>query len=145
MSYPTLIKGQKVAAQLSDGGSPPVFTTICGVTTKALNRTRKVNETENWDCADPDALPLTEREASTSDWTVPISGQAVLAELDRIEAAFETPSEWRIVLFGSGTTIVRSYTGTAIMTDLNIGATNGEKATISFTLSGTGALVVDTP
>jgi hypothetical protein len=145
MSYPTLIKGQKVVLQLGDGADPEVFTTVCGITTKGLARTRKVNETENWDCTDPNALPLTEREASTSDWTVTGSGQAVAAELDRIEAAYNTPANWRVVFFGTGTTIVRSYTGLAIMTDLNLGAVNGEKASISLTLSGTGELVIDTP
>lgn len=145
MSYPTTVKGQKVALQLGDGATPEVFTTVCGITTKGLQRTRKVNESENWDCTDPDALPLTEREASSADWSISGAGQAVVAEMDRIEAAFETPANWRIVFFGTDTTIVRSYTGNAIMTDLNLGAVNGEKASISLTLSGNGELVIDTP
>lgn len=143
MSYPTLIKGQKFALQLGDGGDPEMFTTVCGITTRGLQRTRAVNETQNWDCENPDALPLTEREASTSDWSISGSGQAVEAELDRLDAAFNTPASWRIILMGSGSTVIRSWTGTAIMTDYNTGAVNGEKATISLTLSGTGELVID--
>lgn len=143
MSYPTTVKGQKVVLQLSDGAEPPVFTTVCGITTKGIQRTRKVNESENWDCADPDALPLTEREASTADWSLSGNGQAVLAELPRIDGAFETPSDWRMVWYGTGTTIVRTETGNAIMTDLTIGAVNGEKATISLTLQGNGELVIE--
>jgi len=143
MSYPTTIKGQKVALQLGDGADPEVFTVVCGITTKGLQRTRAVNEAVVWDCTDPDALPLTEREMAAGDWTISGSGQAVVAELDRLEAAFETGANWSIVFFGTGSTVVRSYTGNAIMTDLNLGATNGEKATVSLTLSGNGELVKD--
>jgi predicted secreted protein len=144
MSYPTTVRGQKVALQLGDGASPEVFTTVCGITTKGLQRTRAVNDAVVWDCTDPDALPITEREAAAGDWSISGSGQAVVAELGRLEEAYETPANWRIVFFGTGTTVVRSYTGNAIMTDLNLGAVNGEKATISLTLSGNGALVTDT-
>jgi hypothetical protein len=144
MSYPTTIKGQKWGLRLGDGASPEVFTTVCGITTKGLQRTRAVNESQNWDCDDPDALPLTEREMAAGDWTISGSGQAVAAELDRLEDAFDTAANWQLVLMGTGATIVRSYTGNAIMTDLTLGAVNGEKATISLTLSGNGALAKDT-
>ncbi|NML11303.1 hypothetical protein HHL08_14300 [Sphingobium sp. AR-3-1] len=140
MSYPTTIKGQKVALQLGDGASTEVFTTVCGITTKGLQRTRAVNDSEVWDCTDPDALPLTEREMGAGDWTITGEGQAVAAELDRIEEAFEAAANWQIVFFGTGTTITRTYRGNAIMTDLNLGAVNGQKASISLTLSGNGEL-----
>lgn len=141
MSYPTTLKGQKVALQLGNGAEPEVFTTVCGITTKGLQRTRAVSDSENWDCADPDALPLTEREMGAGDWTMSGEGQAVVAELDRIEEAYEAGANWQMVFFGTGATIVRTYRGNAIMTDLNLGAVNGQKANLSLTLSGNGALV----
>ena len=144
MSYPTLIKGQKIALRLGDGESPEVFTVVCGITTRGFQRTRAVNETQVWDCENPDALPLTDREEGASDWTISGSGQAVVAELDRLEAAFETPANWEIVFFGTGATVIRSYRGRAIMTDFTINGVNDEKASISLTLSGTGELVKDT-
>jgi predicted secreted protein len=140
MSYPTTVKGTKVALQLGDGAEPEVFTTVCGINTKGLQRTRAVNDTILYDCTDPDAIPVTEREEGATDWSVTGAGQAVVAELDRIEDAYDTPKNWRIVFFGTGTTVVRSYTGNAIMTDLTLGANNGEKASISLTLSGNGPL-----
>lgn len=143
MSYPTTIKGQKIVLQLGDGASPEVFTTVCGLNTRGLQRSRQANDAQIWDCTDPDALPIIERESGASDWTINGEGYAVATELDRIEEAFETPANWRLVFFGSGTTAVRTYRGNAIMTDLNIGATNGEKASISLTLSGNGELVID--
>jgi len=144
MSYPTTIKGQKIGLRLGDGADPEVFTVVCGITSKGLQRTRAVNDAVVWDCADPDALPITEREMAAGDWTISGSGQAVAAELDRLEAAYETGANWQIVFFGTGSTVTRSYTGSAIMTDLNLGAVNGEKASISITLSGNGELVKDT-
>jgi hypothetical protein len=140
MSYPTTIKGTKVALQLSDGGTPPEFTTVCGINTKGLQRTRAVNDTVLYDCTDPDAIPITEREEGATDWTISGSGFAVLSELDRLEAAYATPADWRIVYFGVGTAVVRSYTGNAIMTDFTLGANNGEKGSLSLTLSGNGVL-----
>lgn len=140
MSYPTTHKGQKIALQLGDGADPETFTTVCGLTTKGLQRTNRTSDTEVWDCTDPDAQPQIERDILAGDWTMNGSGQAVLAELDRIEAAYEAAANWRMVFFGTGTTIVRSYTGEAVMTDLTIGAVNGQRASVSLTLSGSGTL-----
>lgn len=145
MAYPTTHKGQKVALQLGNGASPEVFSTVCGITTKGLQRTKQTTDTVVWDCADPDADPMIERDVLSGDWTMTGSGQAVLAHLDDIEGAYETPANWRIVFFGTGTTVVRSYTGAAIMTDLTLGAVNGERASISLTLAGSGVLTLDTP
>lgn len=141
MSHPDTIKGQKVALQLSDGATPtPAWTTVCGITTKGLQRTRATNDSVTWDCDDPDAPPITERDMASGDWTMSGSGVVSVEHLEDVEDAYDTVNDWRIVFFGTGTTITRSYTGPAIMTDLNIGAVNGEKASLSLTLSGAGTL-----
>jgi predicted secreted protein len=146
MAYPTTHKGQKVALQLGDGATPTEnFTTVCGITTKGLQRTKQTTDTVVWDCTDPDADPIIERDVMAGDWTMTGSGQAVLAHLEDIEDAYDTPANWRIVFFGTGTTVVRSYTGQAIMTDLTLGAVNGERASISLTLAGSGTLTRDIP
>lgn len=142
MTYPTTVKGTKVALQLGDGATPEIFTTVCGINTKGLQRTRAVNDAILYDCTDPDAIPITEREEGATDWSISGSGYAQVSELPRLEAAYATPANWKLVFFGVGTTIVREYTGNAIMTDFNLGATNGEKASISITLSGNGVLAI---
>jgi len=141
MSYPTTVKGQKIAVQLGNGATPEVFTTVCGVTDKGFQRTRQTSDVVVWDCTNPDAPPITESDILSGSWTISIGGQVVLAELDRLEEAYDTPDTWRIVLFSTGTTVVRSYTGTAIMTDFNITANNGSRATVAITLKGDGELV----
>lgn len=143
MAHPTTIKGQKVVLQLGDGDSPEEFTVVCGITTKGLQRTNQTGDTITWDCTDLDAPPEIERDILSSDWTMNGSGQAVLTELERLENVFDTVWNWRMVFFGTGSTIVRSYTGAAIMTDLTIGAVNGERVSVSLTLSGSGALEND--
>jgi len=142
MTYPTTIKGQKWALMLGDDADPEVFTVVCGITTKGLQRTNQTGDTTVWDCEDPDAPPIIERDILAGDWTISGSGQAVLAELDRLEDALAVPSNWRLVLYGTGTTVVRTYTGNAIMTDLTINAVNGQRAEVSLTLTGNGALTV---
>lgn len=144
MTYPTTIKGQKWALMLGDDADPQVFTVVCGITTKGLQRTNQTGDTTVWDCTNPDAPPIIERDILAGDWTISGSGQAVLAELDRLEEALATPSDWRLVLYGTGTTVVRTYTGNAIMTDLTINAVNGQRAEVSLTLTGNGVLTVGT-
>lgn len=146
MAYPTTHKGQKVVLQLGNGATPiESFTTVCGITTKGLQRTKQTTDTVVWDCTDPDANPLIERDVLAGDWTMTGSGQAILANLEDIEDAYDAVKNWRIVFFGTGSAIVRSYTGAAIMTDLTIGAVNGERVSISLTLAGSGVLTRDIP
>ncbi|AIT81596.1 phage tail tube protein [Novosphingobium pentaromativorans] len=141
MTYPTTIKGQRVLLQLGDGATPTeAFTTVCGITTKGLQRTRQTQDTVLWDCTDPEASPITEREILAGDWTMNGSGQAVLSVLDDLEAAYDAASNWKLNFVDSSGTTVRSYTGNAIMTDLTLGAVNGDKCSISITLSGNGVL-----
>lgn len=147
MAYPTTHKGQKVALQRGDGADPEAFATICGITTKGLQRTRQTTDTTVWDCTDPDLPPIIERDILNGDWTLTGSGQAVLTALDNLEADYEDGEAhtYRLVFFGTGTTVVRSYTGAVIITDLTIGAVNGERASISLTLAGSGELTRDVP
>lgn len=141
MSKPVTIRGQKWALLLGNGADPEVFTPVCGITTKGLQRTNQTSDTVVWDCEDPDAQPSIERDILAGDWNMSGAGQAVLAELDRLEAALKSIETWRLVLYGTGTTIVRTYTGPAVMTDLTIGAANGGRATISLSLAGAGELI----
>lgn len=147
MAYPTTIKGQKVALQRGNGADPEVFDTICGITTKGLQRTRQTTDTTVWDCTDPDANPIIERDILNGDWTMTGSGQAVVDALDDLEADYDSglATSYRIVFFGTGSTVTRSYTGAAVITDLTLGAVNGEHASVSLTLAGSGVLTKDTP
>jgi len=140
MSKPVTVKGQKVALLLGDGNAPEVFTVVCGITTKGLSRTNQTNDITIWDCTDPDAAPVIERDILAGDWSMSGSGQAVVAELDRLEDALSVSSNWRIVFYGTGTTVARSYTGNAIMTELTLNAVNGGRAEVSLSLVGNGEL-----
>lgn len=141
MAYPVTVKGQKVALLLGDGADPEVFTVVCGITTKGLTRTNQTGDTTVWDCTNPDAAPVIERDILAGDWSMSGSGQAVVAELNRLEDALAEPSNWRIVFYGTGSTVTRSYTGNAIMTELTINAVNGSRAEVSLSLVGNGELV----
>lgn len=145
MTYPTKIKGTKVGLGLGDGGSPELFPIVCGITTKGLQRTRATNDQTDWDCGDPDAPPITVRDVGAGDWTMSGSGVVNVDNLDDVEAAYDTNKNWQLFFMGAGTTVIRSYTGNAIMTDLTINGVNGQFADISLTLAGNGELAVDIP
>jgi hypothetical protein len=140
MSYPTKTKGTKVRLKLGNGATPEVFTVVCGITTKGLQRTRATNDETDWDCDDPDAAPVTVRDVGAGDWTMSGSGVANTANLTDIEAAYETPANWQLEFLDADNAVIRTYTGNAIMTDLTLGAANGSFMTISLTLSGNGDL-----
>lgn len=144
MSFPTKLKGTKLVLMLGDGEVSEAFTAVCGITTKGFQRTRATNDQTDWDCADPDAPPVTVRDIGAGDWTMTGSGVVNLTNLDDLEAAYEEARNWRIGFYGTGTTLIRTYTGSAVMTDLTINGVNGQFADISLTLAANGELTTDT-
>lgn len=139
MAYTATVDGKKVIVQMGDGAGPEVFATICGVTEKGLEQTANVTETTIWDCTDVTALPQVVRDVQTKDWSISISGQIDVAGVPLLDAAIGVSKNYRFVFKDTGG--VNKYKqAPGIMTSLTWGATNGEKASFSATISGNGAL-----
>lgn len=139
MAKPTTYRGTSLLIKLGDGASPEVFSNPCGLTTQAFNRSAETNDTTVPDCADPDAPAWTEREISTMSWEA--SGSGVLA--NESVATWDTwftsglAKNVQIDVGGSGG---RRYTGSALLTALNVTGERGQKVTVEVTITGNGEL-----
>lgn len=138
------LKSTRVYIALGNGATPEVFATICGITSKGLQQTRATNDTVDWDCANPDATPITVRDTGATDWSISGSGLLARNKLADLQTAFDDPnaSTWRFVFDeAAGNEIVDGYyQGPALLTDLNITGENGQYLNISLTITGADAL-----
>lgn len=143
MAYTDKLKGTRALITIGDGATPEVFTTLCGISTKGFQQTRQTSDTTDWDCADPDAIPITVRDVNQSDWSISGSGLLHRPLLATLQAAFDTttPTNFRFHFDeASGDEVVNGYyQGPGIVTDLNVTGTNGEYIQISITISAAGA------
>lgn len=142
MAYTDKIKSTRVAIMRGDGATPQVFAPMCGLTTKGFQQTRATSDTTDWDCTDPDATPITVRDAGATDWTISGSGLLHRPLLALVQADFDNsnPTDYRFAFDEAvGDTVINGYyQGPGFITDLNIGATNGEYVNVSMTISAAG-------
>jgi predicted secreted protein len=145
MAYTDKLKSTRVYIAKGDGATPTeVFTNLCGFNTKGFQQTRATNDTTDWDCADPDASPITVRDIGAKDWS--ISGDGLLHRplLSDLQAAFDSgePTNFRFVFDeATGSEVIDGYyQGPGIITDLNITGTNGDFVNISVTITGASAV-----
>ncbi|WP_347271625.1 phage tail tube protein [Rhizorhabdus histidinilytica] len=145
MAYTTSkLKSTRVYIAMGDGGAPEVFSPICGITTKGFQQTRQTNDTTDWDCADPDASPITVRDVGAKDWSMTGSGLLARSLLADVQAAFDSgdPTNFRFVFDEKPTDEIVGgfYEGPGIITDLNVTGENGQYVQISITISGADAV-----
>lgn len=146
MAYSDKVKSTRVYIYRGDGADPEVFLPMCGLTTKGFQQTRATSDTVDWDCDDPDAPPITVRDAGATDWTITGSGLLHRPLLPLVQADFDEtdPSNYRFAFNDAGTAgtpIDGYYQGPGFITDLNIGAANGEYVNIDITISAAGPKV----
>lgn len=138
------LKSTRAMIALGDGATPEVFSSICGITTKGLQQTRATNDLVDWDCADPDAPPVTIRDTGATDWSITGSGLLARNRLADMQAAFEDPNprNWRFVFNEkAGDEIVDGYyQGPGLLTDFSVTAENGQYVQVSLTISGADKL-----
>lgn len=143
MAYTDKVKSTRVFISRGNGADPEVFAPMCGLTTKGFSQTRATSDTVDWDCSDPDAAPITVRDAGATDWTITGSGLLHRPLLAQVQADFDStePADYRFTFDDAGTAgtpIDGYYAGPGFITDLNIGATNGEYVNVDLTISAAG-------
>lgn len=141
MAAATTIKGGKVRVMLSDGASPAAFTAPCGLTQRSLTLTKNLNEVTIPDCDDPDKVDWIGRDAASL--SMSISGEGVLAS-ESIEAwldAAESIDSVDVQVEVEFPATTYTYAGKMHVESLEIGANNGERATISVSLQSDGEMV----
>lgn len=141
MARPNTIKGSKFRIELGDGASPETFDAPCALTTKGINFSAASNEFNVPDCDDPDAATWTERVVSALSAGVTGAGTLAMESLpvwrDWFLSALEKNIRVRII--DDGATAGDGYFAmSAILSSFNIGANQGELATIEISMDSNG-------
>ena len=143
MAYTDKLKSTRVFIARGDGADPEVFAPLCGITTKGFSQTRATSDTTDWDCANPDAPPITVRDAGATDWSISGSGLLHRPLLAQLQADYDNTdaTNYRFVFDeAAGSEVIDGYyQGPGLITDLVIGAVNGEYVSIDLTISAAGA------
>lgn len=140
MARPTTIKGSKFLIQLGDGASPETFDAPCALTSKSINFSASSNEFNVPDCDDPDAPTWTERVVSALSAGVSGSGTLAMESLIDWRTWFLSGLEKNIRVIvdsddGSG---AGYFEMSAILSSFNLGANQGELATIEVEIASNG-------
>ncbi|OIS91932.1 phage tail tube protein [Brucella cytisi] len=141
MAQATTIKGGKVRVKLGDDATPIVYTAPCGLTQRSITLTKNLNEVSIPQCDDPDAVDWIGRDAASL--SMSISGEGVLASesivtwLDGWESIDSVPVQVEIVF----PVTTYTYTGKMHVESLEVGANNGERATINVSMQSDGEMV----
>lgn len=142
MARPSTIKGSRFLLELGDGGSPEDFDAPCALTTKGINFSATTNDTNVPDCDDPDAATWTERVISSLSAGVTGSGTLALESLSTWRAWFISALEKniRVRIVDDNDVQPGYFAMSAVLTTFNLGANQGELATIEIGADSNGAV-----
>lgn len=140
MARPTTIKGSKFLIQLED--TPGVYVAPCALTTKGIDFSAETNDFNVPDCDDPDAPTWTERVVAALSAGVSGSGTLAMESLATWRAWYLSGLEKNIrvkldapLAQGGG-----HFAMSAVLTGFNLGANQGELATIEVSIASNGAV-----
>lgn len=146
MAQATTIRGGKVRILLGTGTGPIVYTAPCGFTNRSVTFTKGLEEVNVPDCDDPDKVDWIGRDATSL--SISVSGEGVLAfeSTDTWDAAWQSLDSVpaRIEIEWPAKTVI--WTGKFHIESMELGATNGTRATLNVSMQSDGAFVrTETP
>ncbi|WP_107341480.1 phage tail tube protein [Agrobacterium pusense] len=146
MAQATTIKGGKIRVLLGNSATPIVYSAPCGFTQRSITLNKGLEEVQIPDCTDPDKIDWVGRDATSL--SMSISGEGVLASesvdtwlegFDKIDS-IPVKVEWEF----PAKTI--TWTGRMHIESMEVGASNGQRATNNVSMQSDGAMVrVTTP
>lgn len=140
MAQPTTIRGGKVRVML-ETNTPGTYAAPCGFTNRSISLNKGLEEVRIPDCDDPDAVDWVGRDAVSL--SMAVSGEGVLASesvdtwLDAWHSVESVGAQIEIEF--PNRTIV--YTGHMHVESAEIGANNGQRATLNVSLQSDGEMV----
>jgi Phage major tail protein 2. len=141
MAQATTIKSGKIKVMLGDGASPETFAAPCGFTDRSITFSKGLEEVRVPDCDDPDKVDWLGRDATSL--SMSISGEGVLASesVDTWLEAWESVDSVsaRIEIEFTNRTIV--WVGRMHVESLEVGASNGQRATMNVSMQSDGEMV----
>ncbi len=149
MAKPSTANATKLQIMMGNGATPEVFLTYCALTTKSIRFTTQTNEVYVPDCDNPDDPAW--REITKAGRAVTVTGQGVMDMINafgRYRAAYdnELSSNYRILINLSAALGGGYWVGAFMLTEFEVGASDGEKINANITLESDGPVVwVPTP
>jgi Phage tail tube protein len=142
MAQPTVFNGSKLYISLGDGGSPEVYTTPCGLTSRGLTLTKDTNDTPIPDCDDPDAPVWVGRSVTTLSGEATGSGVLAAEALPVWQDAFNSTVavSARIGINAPPANNGGYYQGMMHLTSFGLTGDLGEKVQVAVTLQSDGIL-----
>ncbi len=126
---------------LGGGEEPEVFAAPCGFTERSLTLSKELGSTNVPDCTDEDAAPWTERDVTSK--SAEIGGQGVLditaLAVWQERFASDASGNARVEVWRAGV-MIGHWLGAFHLESLEIGATQGERATIQVSMQSDGAV-----
>ena len=144
MAVPSVIEGRFVIFELGNGGTPEVFTPICGMFVNSYNTTTQTTDRFLRDCDNPTLVPNRRPIATGVQEDLTLSGYFTLENRALIESlrGGAIRNVRLIVYEDDGVTEAGYYSGQFMFTAVNIGAPENDLATLELVLASTGSLMV---
>ena len=140
MARPAIVKGTYVDILVGNGAAPEVFTAVCGLTTRSF--THQVNTSDQFvrDCADPEDVPHRRLTVTGEQWDLSGEGLYNRAQAATIRAAVGVTRSYRFVVSEpTGETVEDGfYEGPAMLTNLQLGGSDGEFGSVSLQIASDG-------
>jgi hypothetical protein len=137
------VKGNYTDIMFGNGADPEVFTQLCGINTRGLTITHSnAFETEDWDCADPEAQAQTIRQVGAQDWSISGSGLFNRSQIAALRGLLGADQNWRFASDEpSGDSLDDGYwEGPGFISSWEETGNDGEWKQISLTITGAGLL-----
>lgn len=141
MAQATTIKSGKIRVLLGDDATPTVYAAPCGFTQRSITINKGLEEVNVPDCTDPDKVDWVGRDATSLSMSV--SGEGVLAaeSVDVWLAAADSLDSVPVKIEWEFPAKTITWTGRMHVESMEVGATNGQRATNNVSLQSDGAMV----
>lgn len=141
MAQATTIKGGKIRVLLGDDATPIVYSAPCGLTQRSITLTKNLEEVQIPDCTDPDKVDWLGRDATSLSMSV--TGEGVLASesVDTWLEAFVSIESVPVKVEWEFPAKTITWTGKMHIESVEVGANNGQRATINVSLQSDGEMV----
>ncbi|MRG53993.1 hypothetical protein GF108_00140 [Phyllobacterium sp. SYP-B3895] len=141
MAQATTIKGGKIRVLLGDDATPIVYSAPCGLTQRSITLTKNLEEVQIPDCTDPDKVDWLGRDATSLSMSV--TGEGVLASesVDTWLEAFDSIESVPVKVEWEFPAKTITWTGKMHIESVEVGANNGQRATINVSLQSDGEMV----
>lgn len=141
MAQATTIKSGKIRVLLGDDATPTAYEAPCGFTQRSITINKGLEEVNVPDCTDPDKVDWVGRDATSLSMSV--SGEGVLAaeSVDVWLAAADSLDSIPVKIEWEFPAKTITWTGRMHVESMEVGATNGQRATNNVSLQSDGAMV----